>query len=319
MTQAEPFVPEPPGRMVEPAASSVPAFRTRLQCPERSGDRSWARLEVFEDKAEFDAWWAESGEGPGSAQPLDLADPSSGSITSWCPACRRETRMSFSAGHPNFREQMTCSDCRLNARNRAMIDLLERLLVRLDSPSIYLTEQVSPLYRWLKARCPDVLGSEYVGERRSARLIAWLRQLCLRRERLNLADVTALNLATDSRDVLICCDVLEHVPDYPAALGEFARVLRPGGWLLLTVPFMADTGQTVVRARIDADGRLEHLLSPEYHADTTSSQGVLAYYNFGWDLLERLRAAGFERAAWCLSRAPALGLPAGMWTLLAQR
>lgn len=319
MTQAEPFVPVPPGRTAEPAASSGPAFRTRLQCPERSGDRLWARLEVFEDKAEFDAWWAESGQRHGTAQPLDRNALQSGGLDAWCPACSRGTRMRFTAGSPNYREQMTCGDCRLNARNRAMIDLLERRLVRLDSPSIYLTEQVSPLYRWLKARCPDVLGSEYVGERTSARLLAWLRHLCLRRERLNLADVTALNLATDSRDVLICCDVLEHVPDYPAALREFARVLRSGGWLLLTVPFMADTGQTVVRARIDADGRVEHLLPSEYHEDTTSSQGVLAYYNFGWDLLERLRIAGFERAAWCLSRAPELGLPAGLWTLVAQR
>ncbi|MCC7360382.1 MAG: class I SAM-dependent methyltransferase [Anaerolineales bacterium] len=50
--------------------------------------------------------------------------------------------------------------------------------------------------------------------------------------------VTALPFARDSFDVVTCFDVLYHaaVPDDIAALRELARVLRPGGWLLLRVP-----------------------------------------------------------------------------------
>lgn len=39
-----------------------------------------------------------------------------------------------------------------------------------------------------------------------------------------------------SFDLLTCLDVIEHTPDDRATLSELARVTRPGGWLLVTVP-----------------------------------------------------------------------------------
>ena len=39
-------------------------------------------------------------------------------------------------------------------------------------------------------------------------------------------------------DGIVCNAVLEHVLDPEAVMAEFARVLRPGGLLYLTVPFM---------------------------------------------------------------------------------
>lgn len=43
-------------------------------------------------------------------------------------------------------------------------------------------------------------------------------------------------LETASLDGLVCTQVLEHVPDPRAALAEFYRLLRPGGWLWVTTP-----------------------------------------------------------------------------------
>lgn len=37
-------------------------------------------------------------------------------------------------------------------------------------------------------------------------------------------------------DLITCLDVLEHVPDDRGALAELRRVVKPGGWLVLTVP-----------------------------------------------------------------------------------
>lgn len=37
-------------------------------------------------------------------------------------------------------------------------------------------------------------------------------------------------------DVVLCTEVLEHVPDPPSALSEMSRILRPSGLLLLTAP-----------------------------------------------------------------------------------
>lgn len=44
---------------------------------------------------------------------------------------------------------------------------------------------------------------------------------------------------TASVDTVLCSEVLEHVPHPAKAAGELARVLKPGGTLIVTVPFMA--------------------------------------------------------------------------------
>ena len=49
-------------------------------------------------------------------------------------------------------------------------------------------------------------------------------------------DVCAMPFADDSFDLVLATDVVEHVEDDAGALREIARVLRPGGTLLLTVP-----------------------------------------------------------------------------------
>ena len=49
------------------------------------------------------------------------------------------------------------------------------------------------------------------------------------------ADARALPLADGAADLLLALDLLEHVPETPL-LTELARVLRPGGRVLLTVP-----------------------------------------------------------------------------------
>ena len=42
-----------------------------------------------------------------------------------------------------------------------------------------------------------------------------------------------------SFDNLLCIEVLEHVPDPVAFISELARVIRPGGTLVLTIPWSA--------------------------------------------------------------------------------
>ncbi len=54
--------------------------------------------------------------------------------------------------------------------------------------------------------------------------------------RLVRTDLTRLPLRNGCLDLLTCLDTLEHIPDDCAALREVARVLRPGGYALFTVP-----------------------------------------------------------------------------------
>ncbi|MFO7997290.1 MAG: class I SAM-dependent methyltransferase [Dehalococcoidia bacterium] len=50
------------------------------------------------------------------------------------------------------------------------------------------------------------------------------------------ADVTCLPFKDQSFNVVICREVIEHVPDADAAFTEMRRVLRQGGHLLITTP-----------------------------------------------------------------------------------
>ena len=52
-----------------------------------------------------------------------------------------------------------------------------------------------------------------------------------------------------------------------------------------------------MRAELDKDGVVHHLLPPEYHGDPINNDGCLCFYHFGWELLDQLRALGFSDVA----------------------
>lgn len=54
-------------------------------------------------------------------------------------------------------------------------------------------------------------------------------------------DLTAIPVPDCSFDVVLCTEVLEHVPRPEQALMEMARILRPDGELILTAPFVSYT------------------------------------------------------------------------------
>jgi SAM-dependent methyltransferase len=53
---------------------------------------------------------------------------------------------------------------------------------------------------------------------------------------LTAADVTRLPFADGSFDLVICSEVLEHIPDHQRAIHEVVRVLKPGQTLVVSVP-----------------------------------------------------------------------------------
>jgi ubiquinone/menaquinone biosynthesis C-methylase UbiE len=52
-----------------------------------------------------------------------------------------------------------------------------------------------------------------------------------------VSDIISIPLPDASFDVILCSEVLEHVPEPTHALDEFFRLLKPGGKLILTAPF----------------------------------------------------------------------------------
>jgi hypothetical protein len=249
-----------------------------------------------------------------------------GCLSGYCWICGRRTDFVFQhvpgGPMPDWREQLTCTGCSLITRARLGLLLALAPLEALGRGAVpYITEQVTPLFRWLRDRFPATIGSEFVRDRGVAeRLGLYLAQLARgHAEGLRHEDVTALGLADGSVDAVLSFEVLEHVPRYRAALAEFRRVIRPGGRLVLSVPFISTNANTVVRAELQEDGSVRHLLPPEYHGDPTAEDGCLAFYNFGWDLLDELRAAGFAEAGLVDAWSPASALLGPLGVIVATR
>ncbi len=56
-----------------------------------------------------------------------------------------------------------------------------------------------------------------------------------------VCDITRVPEPDGAFDAVLCTEVLEHLPDPRAALAEMARLLRPGGRLIVTAPFCSLT------------------------------------------------------------------------------
>ena len=157
----------------------------------------------------------------------------------------------------------------------------------------------SPLYKILRKTFPDIVGSEFTPDQSERSKASWQLKgyLLDPMARVRHEDVGQLTFSDESFDLIRSFDVLEHVPNYKRALEEFRRVLRDGGQLILTAPFLNASPTPLVRARFE-NGNLVHLEPPEYHGNPTiPGDRVLCFYHFGWDLLDALRSAGFRSVA----------------------
>ena len=234
----------------------------------------------------------------------------------YCPVCEQPTTFKVSVGpmfgdRPNLREGLRCPRCELTARHRLMFVALRDEIMRM-SPPLHgaLLERTTALYRRAHAAWPWLTGSEYLGDERIGGRHYWWSPDWRRWRRIRHESITALSYPSASLNLLAHSDVLEHVYATEQALHECARVLRPGGVMLFTVPFFIARSHSLLRGRPLADGSIEHLEPPEYHGDGVRQGGIYTYHHIGWDLLERLHLAGFRQVDIGFGHAPAEGITA---------
>lgn len=123
----------------------------------------------------------------------------------------------------------------VNERNRQA--WLKKTLARL-SPGLRILDAGAgelrnrPLCEHLVYVSQDFCQYEGVGDGKGLQTGAWDNS------GVNLVcDITAIPEPDGAFDCILCSEVLEHVPDPTKALDEFARLLKPGGALILTSPF----------------------------------------------------------------------------------
>jgi 2-polyprenyl-3-methyl-5-hydroxy-6-metoxy-1,4-benzoquinol methylase len=92
------------------------------------------------------------------------------------------------------------------------------------------------LARWLATRGCSVLGVDAASEMVSAAQAASAKDYSDRLSFVRVQTIARLALDDCSLEGILCSSVLEYVSDPSACLNEFARVLKPGGLLLVSVP-----------------------------------------------------------------------------------
>lgn len=124
-----------------------------------------------------------------------------------------------------FRSLRSVTAYRLSLIDRWLGDLGQRKVIDLGCGGGLLLEP-------LLARGTSAIGVDISGASLQA-----LSRHCLSRHRqaaVVQANIVAAPFAAASFDVALLADVLEHLPNYEAAIHEAARLLRPGGYLYVS-------------------------------------------------------------------------------------
>jgi len=186
-----------------------------------------------------------------------------------CRCCQKYSLIvSLSPGE----ERKLCVRCRANLRYELLARAVRSIDGELNNKTIVELDPKSPL-RHLFEQSDKYIRTYYSGNDESG---------TIRYDGARCENITGLTFSDNSVDLIVSSDVLEHVPDFNAAMKESARVLVKGGMHVFTVPTF---GKTVKRAEF-VDGKVKHLFPPEFHSDPLNPNGILAFWNFGFDLPE---------------------------------
>ncbi len=185
-----------------------------------------------------------------------------------CPCCGWHLR-AFTHGGLSLRtrHQGFCPRCNAKARHRRDWLYLQQTNLFTERHRLL---HVSPRYA-LARRFRRMANLDYVALDVEPRSLVTVQ-----------ADATAMPLGDGSFDALICIHVLEHIDDDRAAMDEFFRVLKPGGWALITVPLMLDRPTYEDPA----------ITAPEDRKVAFGETSHVRHY--GIDVVQRLEARGFE-------------------------
>ena len=248
-----------------------------------------------------------------------MTDPfleAEGSLPGYCYVC--DEGVLFEVDRPsdgsavNWRETLKCPKCGMINRWRGCLHLFEDICRPSKNSRVYITEALSPVFDKLRSRLSHLTSSEFLSDSKPGELVH-IHGRSIRNE-----DVTKLSFDRESFDTILSFDVLEHVPDYRVALEEFHRVLDHNGYLILSAPFSFQQ-ETNIRATKNEAGEVEHLMEPCYHGDPLSNEGVLAYYDFGMELLDELKEVGFGESYLVCFNSNAWGYPGPNVTFVAQK
>lgn len=198
----------------------------------------------------------------------------------FCPICEKAS--DFTAERAWFRDYLVCSGCNSIPRERALFKTLKDFYPNYRELSIH---ESSPGGRGASVKllsdCPSYTSSHYFPTVEPGKIDPSTHYRC--------EDLGNLTFSDESFDIFITQDVLEHLLEPDKAFQEIARVLKPGGAHIFTVPLINKTKRTERRASRGPDGDLIYHVPPEYHGNPIDSSGSLVTMHWGYDIASRIQ------------------------------
>jgi len=183
-----------------------------------------------------------------------------------------------------LRDDYRCLRCYSIPRWRAVIHAIETEFPRWRDLTIHESSPGGAASRKMRGECPGYSASHF-----------WPNiPLGSQHNGFQCEDLQALTLKDNSVDLVVTQDVFEHLPFPQSAFSEIARVIRPGGAHIFTVPWWPDR-KTLIRAEV-VDDQLQHLMTPDFHKNPINDgDGALVFREWGDDLLAEVeRTTGLK-------------------------
>ncbi len=214
-------------------------------------------------------------------------------IPLFCSVCRDFTtgfvRQPENGDWVDLRDTVVCDRCLFSSRFRLLIDhVLREAGQALSDGDTLLFERVTLLHDWFSARAGNLMAVEFGGAHLAPGASFEQNGMTIRNE-----DMQRISFDSDSFDLVVHADVLEHVPDPFRGMSEVFRVLRPGGRCVFACPVYTQKKHQR-RAYLDSQGELLFTNGPVFHGDPLRAEGVPVFYEFGLELVENLAEIGFE-------------------------
>ncbi|WP_210420698.1 bifunctional 2-polyprenyl-6-hydroxyphenol methylase/3-demethylubiquinol 3-O-methyltransferase UbiG [Chitinophaga sp. XS-30] len=130
-----------------------------------------------------------------------------------------------------------------------------------------------------------------------------------------VSDITAIPLPDQSVDAIMCTEVFEHIPDPISAIREFRRLLKPGGYLLITAPFCSLTHFAPYHfySGFNRFFYEHHLPANDFEITDLEMNGN--YFEYTAQEVRRVKWAAREYAGTKISLLDKVILHAGLWVL----
>lgn len=179
-----------------------------------------------------------------------------------------------------------CLSCKATSITLSLVYVLRTISPNLSSKIVYELSSRGALMKFLKQHCKSVICSEFFDDLPAGEF----------KSTIQCQDVQKLTHPDEIFDICTSTEVFEHVPNDSKGFSEIRRVLKPTGVFVFTIPIDI-RNITIERALPLPGGGVQHLLPAEYHGDPIRVDNrILAFRNYGKDILERLISAGFKKA-----------------------